>query len=658
MIRQNSSGKKNSCQCVGLRYIGKFLLPIVSVCCMQAWAEEAQGLVFQGSNYGATNVLAESGTYMASGDSTTLGALQVTASPVTFDFSANPSHKVVFDGAAPDAVFSIRTSCANVVFNGGEWDAGDTGSFYCGGSIWDDFSYGENNVLFYNCVWTNLNRVYVARNVKKCELTMDGNSRVHAKRFFLMYSGSNSGSELNVLGGSGLYLTSDSTTAFYTDNAVGPNNGKVTVSGAGSTIDAGGYQFIVGNQSSRHLLVVSNNASVVAKTLVIGNTASATDSQVLVADGATLTATDISIQNPGCSMTVSNNVVVTAGKLNIGREDSSDVIEASVLITDRSILRAKEITIRNPGCGMTVSNATLEVDSTDANAIKVGCKGRTGGSFVLSGASAEIDYTPEGRVEVFASESGSAEFCIENGATWNLGTTFRSAIKTSNSVFRVTSGGSLVVGQDGTGTLEFGPGTGEYNPALSLSNRFEVCDGGFLQLRQIRLNGNGNEFIVSNATVTFDQTSNDNNEIRLGYKAPKWTDTSWVNRDCALVLRGQNPQIVAPKTSLHIDSGSALRFEIPAEGYANGVIPIKVNKLIYGNYESHGEIDVDCSAFMAKGGKLTLMTVEANDGLTTDKATALIETARATLPEGCTLTVENKKLVLRCPRRRFVFSIR
>jgi hypothetical protein len=172
------------------------------------------------------------------------------------------------------------------------------------------------------------------------------------------------------------------------------------------------------------------------------------------------------------------------------------------------------------------------------------------------------------------------------------------------------------------------------------------------------LNGNGNEFVVSNATVTFDQTSNDNNEIRLGYKAPDWADSSWVNRDCALVLRGQNPQIVAPKTLLYIDSGSALRFEIPAEGYANGVIPIQVNKLAYGKYESHGEIDVDCSAFMAKGGKLTLMTVEANDGLTTDKATALIETARATLPEGCTLTVENKKLVLRCPRRGFVFRVR
>lgn len=601
MIRENGLGKKNICHCVGLRCISRFLMPIVSVCCMQAWAEEEQGLVFQSSNYGATNVLAKSGTYMASGDSTTLGALQVTASPVTFDFSANPSHKVVFDGTAPDDVFSVRTKKANVVFNGGEWDAQGAGSIYCGGSIWDDFSYGENNVSLYNCVWTNLNRVYVARNVKKCVLTLDDNSRVYAHRCFLMYSGSNTDSELNVLGGSGLYLTSDSYTAFYTDNAKEPNNGKVTVSGAGSTIDAGGYQFIVGNKSSGHLLVVSNNASVASDTFVVGNASTSTGSQVLVADGATLTAGTVNIQNTGC--------------------------------------------------GMTVSNATLEVGS-----LKVGGAARNGGLFVLSGSNANLDCRSTAEVDVFASGATNAEFRIENGASWNLGITLRSAITATNSVFRVV-GGILCLREtneagNGTGTLDFGPGTSKSNPAFSVGNRFEVCDGGNFYLRRIRLNGHGNEFVVSNATVTFDQNANSENQIRLGYKAPKWTDDSWVNMDCALVLKGRRPSIVAPQTELRIDQNSVLRFEIPAEGYDS--IPLHVNKF----NGSNGRIEVDCEAFMHKGGKLTLATVAADDGLTSDAANALIETARETLPEVCTLTVENKSLVLRCPRRRFVFSIR
>ena len=600
MIRRNTFGENDRCKRQGecLRNAAMFLLPVISVCGLQAWATEEQGLVLQGSAPGATNVLTQSGTYTASDEPTTLGALQVAASPVTFDFSANPSHKVVFDGTAPDDVFSVRTKKANVVFNGGEWDAQGTGSIYCGKN---DSDYGENNVSLYNCVWTNLNRVYVARNVKKCVLTLDGNSRIHAQRCFLMYSGNNTGSELNVLGGSGLYLSSSSTAAFNTDNAEGPDNGKITVSGEGSTIDVRNNQFVVGNKSSDHLLVVSNNASVVAKTLTVGNALTSTGSQVLVADGATLTAETVNIQNTGC--------------------------------------------------GMTVSNATLAVDS-----LKVGGAARNGGLFVLSGSNANLDCRSTDEVDVFASGATNAEFRIENGASWNLGITLRSAITATNSVFRI-AGGNLCLREssdddDGTGTLDFGPGTNKSNPAFSVGNRFEVCDGGNFYLRRIRLNGHGNEFVVSNATVTFDQDANSENQIRLGYKAPKWTDDSWVNMDCALVLKGRNPSIVAPKTELRIDENSVLRFEIPAEGYAS--IPLHVN-----NFSgSNGRIEVDCEAFMHKGGKLTLATVEASKGLTSDAAKALIETARETLPEGCTLTVENKSLVLRCPRRRFVFSIR
>ena len=700
MILKNAFGKTNRHNRQGacLRNAAMFLLPVLSVCGLQAWATEEQGLVLQGSAPGATNVLDKSGIYTVSGDSTTLGALQVAASPVTFDFSANPSHKVVFDGTAPDDVFSVRTKKANVVFNGGEWDAQGTGSIYCGKN---DSDYGENNVSLYNCVWTNLNRVYVARNVKKCVLTLDGNSRVYAQRCFLMYSGSLTDSELNVLGGSGLYLSSSSTAAFNTDNAEGPDNGKITVSGEGSTIDVRNNQFVVGNKSKGHLLVVSNNASVVAKTLTVGNALTSTGSQVLVADNATLTATSISLRSLGGSVTISNNAevaadnfvvgyfpsqtegleVMVADKANlnvtkfsitnsvgckmtvsgeatisadtfvVGEGNDVNTVGSKVLIADGSRLTAKKITIRNPGCGMTVSNATLAVDS-----LKVGGAARNGGLFVLSGSNANLDCRSTPEVDVFASGATNAEFRIENGASWNLGITLRSAITATNSVFRI-AGGNLCLREssdddDGTGTLDFGPGTSKSNPAFSVGNRFEVCDGGTFRLRRIRLNGHGNEFVVSNATVTFDTESNSENQIRLGYKAPKWTDDSWVNMDCALVLKGRRPSIVAPQTELRIDQNSVLRFEIPAEGYDS--IPLHVNKF----NGSNGRIEVDCEAFMHKGGKLTLATVEADKGLTSDAANALIETARETLPEGCTLTVENKSLVLRCPRRRFVFSIR
>jgi hypothetical protein len=368
----------------------------------------------------------------------------------------------------------------------------------------------------------------------------------------------------------------------------------VTVSGAGSTIDAGGYQFIVGNQSSGHLLVVSNNnASVVAKTLVIGNTASATDSHVLVADGAMLTAADISI--------------------------------------------------RNPGCGMTVSNATLAVDSTANDAIKVGYEGRTGGSFVLSGADAQINYAPSGNVEVFAENGGGAEFRIENGASWAVGAN-QIAGKTSNSVFRIGSGGMFKT----NGRLQFGPsGDDNADPAHSLSNRLEVCSGGVLEFDGLRFSGNGNALVVSNGTVSCGQ-------IQLGYNRPNWkTDSKVTSRDCALVLSGENGRIEAEDSTVAIQNGSVLKFEVPEDGYESDIIPLKVKSL---SFDEGTKMEIDCEAFMYKGGKVTLVEVTGNDGF--EKANNMIAAVNASLPQGCYLSVIGKKLMLTCSKRRFVFSIR
>ena len=50
MTRKNATGE-NSCQCIGLRHIGRFLMSIVSVCCMQARAAEME------SAEGATRIM-------------------------------------------------------------------------------------------------------------------------------------------------------------------------------------------------------------------------------------------------------------------------------------------------------------------------------------------------------------------------------------------------------------------------------------------------------------------------------------------------------------------------------------------------------------------------------------------------------------------------
>lgn len=117
MIRENAVGR-NSCQCIGLRYIGKFLMPIVSVCCLQAWAEELESTA-----PGGTNTLTVAETYTATQDQDlTFGALQVEATPVTFDFSATPTRKVVFDGSSQNAfVVNKKNAMSFLKVESGVW---------------------------------------------------------------------------------------------------------------------------------------------------------------------------------------------------------------------------------------------------------------------------------------------------------------------------------------------------------------------------------------------------------------------------------------------------------------------------------------------------------------------------------------------------------
>lgn len=627
MIRQNSSGKKNSCQCVGLRYIGKFLMPIVSVCCMQAWAEELT------SASGETKTVTEPGIYTASQD-LTFGALEVAASPVTFDFSANPLRKVVLSDR-----FAVTMRKGKVDFIGGEWNGNGTGVFNCG--------YGSNypyvDVVLSSCVWTNLPNVIVGRNAAVCSLTLDNNSRIYSKEFRLVHGGSGR-CALNVLGGSGLFLSSTDT-PFRTDTNSGDGgNGTITVAGDGSILSAPNSEFRFGYYAADQFLVVSNNASLVATNFYIGKNATAERARVLVADNALVAATNIYMHSINGNMTVSNNAKVTAGTFDIGRVDSSDAVGANVLITDGSTLTAKEITIRNPGCGMTVSNATLTVDSTAADAIKVGCAGRTGGSFVLSGEDAQIVYNPSGNVDVFAADSGGAEFRIENGSTWKVAAN-QIASKTSNSVFRITANGNFIV--DSSQKFHFGPAaTTQANPASSLSNRLEVCDGGSLVIGDMRFSGHGNSLVISNGCVS------SAGSIQIGYRRSGW-DSSYNSRDCALVLRGERGQIDVTRGALQVLNGSVLRFEVPEDGYESDIIPLKVKSF---SFDEGTKMEIDCEAFMYKGGKVTLVEVTGNDGFL--KANNMIAAVNASLPQGCHLSVIGNKLMLTCSKRRFVFSIR
>lgn len=540
--------------------------------------------------------IASNGTYVASTSDLAYGALAVAATNVTFDFSATPTRKVVFDGSDASPL-TVNTALSRTLFKCGTWCCADgtTCNFLCGGS---STHAHDHEVFLDNCVWTNLNRVYIGYHEARCKLTLDNASRVYAKQCFVEYGPNHIGDELYVLGGSALHL-SDSTNPFYSDNSttsLTQGSGKIVVAGEGSLMSAPNGSFLVGNTHSDIHLVVSKHASFAAKDFYLGFQASAYRSRALVSDGASFTA--------------------------------------------------DKIIVRGTDAGMVVSNAALTVTSTAKDAVTVGQSGREGESFVISGASSSLDFSPVNWCEVFAAKARRAEFRIDNGASVNLPNSARFAADATNCVFRIDSGGEFSL-NDGAQTFEFGPGSNGAAPTPSVSNRIEVCDGGKLRFGELRLNGTGNALVVSNASVICDTASR--SYMYIGYRYFKWAE-GVTPTNCAIVLRGNTAKIYAPQTQISLYHGSTLRIEVPEGGYADGFVPIEA---YYLSSDGNGnKLEIDCEEFAAKtGGKLTLMQVVASQGLTSAAVKAMIEAVAATLPEKCTLSYADKKLTLKCPRR-------
>ena len=396
------------------------------------------------------------GTYTASSD-LAFGALSVNVARVTFDFSQTPSRKVVFDGSSQKALAVTKTE-SQTVFKGGEWSVaeGKDCMFYCGAG---DKTGGNNHeVILDNCVWTNLDRVYMGQAEGACRMDMRNSSRVYAKKCFVG-NGSKTGNCLFISGGSEMHL-SDSENPFYSDNGAesSSDTGEITVSGEGSLLSAPSGIFQIGNTHPDIRLSVSDNASVVAGSFVVGRTATSKRCRVQVSDGASFAANT---------------------KIEIKGENSR----------------------------MIVANAALTVQSFENDAFTVGCAGLKGQSFSLSGADSSLSFFPS-KCDVFAAGAWDAEFAVEDGAKWSLPEHARIAVAATNCAFKVANGGEVSL-KNRTGTFEFGPGSSTDNPKFSVSNRIEVCGGGTLGIGGLRLSGTCNSLVVSNATVVCETRNED-----------------------------------------------------------------------------------------------------------------------------------------------------
>ena len=237
---------------------------------------------------------------------------------------------------------------------------------------------------------------------------------------------------------------------------------------------------------------------------------------------------------------------------------------------------------------------------------------------------------------------------IENGAKWRKGSANSFFTNAHHCVFSVKDMGT----QFGDLNYAFYLGTNnKMSTAVCEDNAVEICDGAIFNAGRFMLMGLRNSLVVSNATLNVDN-KNDKNGIRIGYQ-----DGELVAANCVLCLKGATPKINvdvdADQKACWVQNSSAIRFEIPKEGYVPNHVPVSLGGKFL--FDSGCRFEIDCDDFArAGGGTLTLIETGADMTQATRDAIAAGVTG---LPEGSSLRISKKSIKLHCPRG-FAISIR
>ena len=425
-----------------------FLFAVAAMAAVSAdpFTAVTEGDLAAGATWGAASgpetsdsaTIGVSGTYTASAD-ISMQAITVTASDVTFDFSATPSRKIELLSSKEHLFERLSPSDSTNTFRGGLWTCpNNTGeaAFFIAASG----KHRQMVSLTDGCVVSNVNRalIYYSTGTR---LSLSGGSRIYAKEFMASYR-TGSDDYVEVTDGSSIVCSQ----GFFLDTGNSPDatcgRNRVYVTGLGSSVVSKGGTSYVSQLYPACLLTVANGATAdFAYLMVGGDRDTARDGLLAVTNGA-----DVTVRN---TLTVHN-------------------VGNTVLVDESSI-----------------SFSSLNLGSC--------------GTFRMRGANASVTGIVEkgNAYDFFGQRSTNALFSIEGGAVFNNTTISRYlqlAYVCTGCVTRVTGTGSKLAVYDGRETLTYGLG--------GKGNRLEVLDGGTLGTGQLRISGDGNVLVVSNGTVT------------------------------------------------------------------------------------------------------------------------------------------------------------
>lgn len=538
-------------------------------------------------------IVNQAGTYTLSKD-VTFGRLRVRTTGSTFNLSGHNQTA---------ALFVENVANAHNVFSGGMLDINN-------GEIRPAYNASGINTTFTDgCVITNAKTFYAARECSNAKTEIAGGSKAYIGTLRLLDGGSDkkygNNNTLEIYDGGQLYVTN----RIYSD----ANMPAVT-----EETQRGGQCLIVRGAGS----VLNDNTHISSYLASLGN--SRDSNTFRFTDNAfAYFRTGVQLNAGKNSLLVENCATCNLVRVNFNSSDN-------VVLVSNAVLNCSRVQSGNPlfVYGAAASNNLFRVYGS--------------GTSVTLGVNTG-DFFGE-------SNSGYNTVSFEGGASWGFdGNRTKMMARTHHSIFRIT-GERTTVGSTGR-QFYIGDTTvdsSEVATISSVSNRLEVLDGATFNARRLPVMGIANTVCISNATANIGGGS-DTVGLRVGYNVPNGYSNS---TNCVLVLQGTTPKVEINSAAVDngacwFSNGATLRFEIPKEGYADGYVPLTTNSKFLMDDEA-SKLEIDCAEFVAKtGGKLHL--IHAEGGITAASKTRLAACA-STLPERCTLIVEDTDVYLKSPR--------
>jgi len=328
-------------------------------------------------------------------------------------------------------------------------------------------------------------------------------------------------------------------------------------------------------------------------------------------------------QTPSNTVRIVNGACyASSGSVTIGNASLDLSGENEFYVGSNSAATFSGLSFRGYGNRLVVENGT--VTNTTFTLL-------TNAMVKVSGADARLQIS---RSDIFGAQAKDSRFVFADGVKYKApaGGNWEILNKATNCEFVVTGTGTSV-GSDASKTFVLGSGeTGDCR-----GNTIKVMDGATLSGNSVRITGYSNTLMISNATVS---TSGSAYGLMLGYR---FNTTTGLGTNCLCVLQGTSPRIDSAG-SVWLRNGATLRFEIPAEGYAAGYVPVITRSGSLNLDSTATRIEVDASRFEPEHTtKLTLF--EFKDSLSADDENWLLSQK---MPEGCSLRiVDRKKVVLR-----------